>query len=324
MFPIVEVGSPALEGTTLPAFVVARGRAVSAQAESARTQSDEGRASRSSTDRQAISRLPASKKLPRSSWARSSGSSGAVYDRQQTEALVLLFGRTIASNCWVASAIDDIGLGPAQRLRLVEPAGRVPPGRHDPLARRLLGVCECDRRRRRGGPRPGFHVVVGEFYSGDGHRCRRRSSSTVIASASARARCSSGPGQSCPPPDEWLGESGRWPRPPRRKSWAEGPGAHAAARQDRRRWAIARPAKARRTPRTPRQLLPRSSGTGSAPDLVPDLWARRKERQMPSPLLSWLVAAASGSQAAGATGSVSHPQLPRGPARARRRRRLRT
>ena len=244
MFPIVEAGSPALEGTTLPAFVVARDGLY------LRKQSLLGL---SQTKVERVAHLPAGKpfldyrlpKLPAELMGQVVGFFRAVYDRQQTEALVLLLWQDDRFELLVPSQ-STTSVSVRHKLDLVGPAGRVPPGRHDPLARRLLGLCECDRRRRRGGPRR------------TPRRRRRSTPATAIVVGGARRRRLSlrrppEPGARAAPGDRAAARrvAGASEGSPRATAQvvAEGAGAHAAAGQDGGRWAIARPAKARRTPR---------------------------------------------------------------------------
>jgi len=105
----------------------------------------------SQTKVERVAHLPAGKpfldyrlpKLPSELMGQVVGFFAAVYDRQQTEALVLLLWQDDHFELLVPSQ-STTSVSVRHKARLVEPAGRVPPGRHDPLARRLLGVCECD------------------------------------------------------------------------------------------------------------------------------------------------------------------------------------
>ena len=89
MFPIVEAGSPALEGTALPAFVVARdGLYLRKQSLLGLSQTKVERVAHLQACKPFLDyRLP---KLPAELMGQVVGFFRAVYDRQGTEALVLL------------------------------------------------------------------------------------------------------------------------------------------------------------------------------------------------------------------------------------------
>ena len=194
MFPIVEAGSPALEGTTLPAFVVARdGLYLRKQSLLGLSQTKVERVAHLPR-RQAISRLPAPEApIGADGPGRRVLPSGLRAPANRGPRAALVAGRSLRAAG--AFAIDDIGLGPAQarsrRACRPGPAWSARSTRTAPSRRLRVRPTKTTRRTSTDS------TSSSAIYSGDGHRSRRRSSSTVIASASARARCSSGPERSC-------------------------------------------------------------------------------------------------------------------------------
>jgi len=193
MFPIVEAGSPALEGTALPAFVVARDGLY------LRKQSLLG-LSRPRSSESLISRLASHfsttgfQSSQRSSWARSSDSSGRSTTASKPRPSCCSCGRTIASICWCPRNRrhrSRSGTSSITRACRPGPAWSARSTRTAPSRRLRVRPTKTTRRTSTDS------TSSSAIFSGDAHRGRRRSSSTVIASVSARARCSSGPGRLC-------------------------------------------------------------------------------------------------------------------------------
>jgi PRTRC genetic system protein A len=218
MFPIVEAGSPALEGTSLPAFVVARDGLY------LRKRSLLGL---SQTKVERVAHLPAGKafldyrlgKLPAELMSQVIGLFRAVYDRQQTEALVLLLWQAdrfellvpsqSASSVSVRHKLDDSSLPAGSRL-----VGTI--HSHGAFSAFASATDEDDE-----ADLDGLHVVVGDLlrprpsFSAalvvDGHRFGTRPSQVLER-----------PRAVVPPPDEWLARVKVAPAP-RRKSWPKAP-----------------------------------------------------------------------------------------------------
>ncbi len=229
MFPIVEAGSPALEGTSLPAFVVARdGLYLRKRSLLGLSQTKVDRVAHLPRGK-AISRLPAPEAPSGARWARSSGSSERFMSASKPRRSSCSCGGTITSSCWCPRnrrRRSRSGTSSIARACRPGPDSSARSTRTAPSRRLRVRPTKTTRRTSTDS------TSSSAISSGDGHRSRRRSSSTAIASASARARCSSGPGAIVPPPDEWLARVKVAPAP-RRKSWPKAPSAHAAARQDR-------------------------------------------------------------------------------------------
>jgi proteasome lid subunit RPN8/RPN11 len=200
MFPIVEAGSPALEGTSLPAFVVARDGLY------LRKRSLLG-LSQTKLDR--VAHLPAAKafldyrlgKLPAELMGRVVGFFAAVYDRQRTEALVLLLWQDdhfevlvpsqSATSVSVRHKLDSSSMPPGSRI-----AGTI--HSHGDFSAFASATDEDDE-----ADLDGLHVVVGDLlrrapsFSAaivvDGHRFGTRPSQVLER-----------PRAIVPPPDEWL------------------------------------------------------------------------------------------------------------------------
>ena len=264
MFPIVEAGSPALEGTSLPAFVVARDGLY------LRKRSLLG-LSQTKVDR--VAHLPRGKafldyrlpKLPSELMGQVVGFFRAVHQRQQTEAIVLLL--------WQSDRFEL--LVPSQSATSVSVRHKLDPSSL-PAGSRLVGTIhshgafsafasatdeddEADL--------DGLHVVVGDLlrrkpsFSAalvvDGHRFTARLSQVLER-----------PGAVLPPPDEWLARVKVAPTP-RPKPWKKrllryGCCPARSSIQSRRQigdgWTNSS---------TPRQALPSKLGYRLRTDLVP-------------------------------------------------------
>jgi len=218
MFPIVEAGSPALEGTTLPAFVVARDGLY------LRKQSLLGL---SQTKVERVAHLPAGKpfldyrlpKLPAELMGQVVGFFRAVYDRQQTEALVLLLWQDDRFEILVPSQsttsvsvrhkLDHSGLPAGSRL-----VGTI--HSHGAFSAFASATDEDDE-----ADLDGLHVVVGDLLR------RRPSLSAALVVDGYRfgvrqSQVLERPRTIVPPPDEWLARVKVAPAP-RRKSWPKAP-----------------------------------------------------------------------------------------------------
>jgi hypothetical protein len=218
MFPIVEAGSPALEGTTLPAFVVARDGLY------LRKQSLLGL---SQTKVERVAHLPAGKpfldyrlpKLPSELMGQVVGFFRAVYDRQQTEALVLLLWqddhfellvpRQTATSVSVRHKLDSSSLPAGSRL-----VGTI--HSHGAFSAFASATDEDDE-----ADLDGLHVVVGDLLR------RRPSFSAALVVDGYRfgvrqSQVLERPRTIVPPPDEWLARVKVAPAP-RRKSWPKAP-----------------------------------------------------------------------------------------------------
>ena len=218
MFPIVEAGSPALEGTTLPAFVVARDGLY------LRKQSLLGL---SQTKVERVAHLPVGKpfldyrlpKLPSELMGRVVGFFRAVYDRQQSEALVLLLWqgdrfellvpRQSATSVSVRHKLDHSGLPAGSRL-----VGTI--HSHGAFSAFASATDEDDE-----ADLDGLHVVVGDLLR------RRPSFSAALVVDGYRfgvrqSQVLERPRAIVPPPDEWLARVKVAP-PPRIKPWKASP-----------------------------------------------------------------------------------------------------
>jgi hypothetical protein len=216
MFPIVEAGSPALERTSLPAFVVARdGLYLRKRSLLGLSQTKVQRVAHLPTGKGSIDyRLP---KLPAELMGRVVGFFTAVYDRQQTEALVLLLWQDdhfellvpsqSATSVSVRHRLDHSSLPVGSRL-----VGTI--HSHGAFSAFASATDEDDE-----ADLDGLHVVVGDLlrrrpsFSAalvvDGHRFRTRPSQVLER-----------PRAIVPPPDEWLARVKVAPAP-RRKQWTK-------------------------------------------------------------------------------------------------------
>jgi hypothetical protein len=218
MFPIVEAGSPALEGTSLPAFVVARDGLY------LRKRSLLG-LSQTKVDR--VAHLPRGKafldyrlpKLHSELVGQVVAFFRAVYEHQQTEAIVLLLWRAdhfellvpaqSATSVSVRHKLDPSSLSAGSRL-----VGTI--HSHGAFSAFASATDEDDE-----ADLDGLHVVVGDLlrrkpsFSAalvvDGHRFMARLSQVLER-----------PGAIVPPPDEWLSRVKVAP-PPRIKPWKATP-----------------------------------------------------------------------------------------------------
>jgi hypothetical protein len=218
MFPIVEAGSPALEGTTLPAFVIARDGLY------LRKRSLLGL---SQTKVERVAHLPAGKpfldyrlpKLPSELMGQVVGFFRAVYDRQQTEALVLLLWQDdrfkllvppqSTTSVSVRHKLDHSGLPAGSRL-----VGTI--HSHGAFSAFASATDEDDE-----ADLDGLHVVVGDLLR------RRPSLSAALVVDGYRfgvrqSQVLERPRAIVPPPDEWLARVKVAPAP-RRKSWPKAP-----------------------------------------------------------------------------------------------------
>jgi PRTRC genetic system protein A len=218
MFPIVEAGSPALEGTSLPAFVVARDGLY------LRKRSLLGL---SQTKVERVAHLPRGKvfldyrlgKLPAELMGQVVGFFRAVHQRQQTEAIVLLLWRAdhfellvpvqSATSVAVRHKLDRSSLSAGSRL-----VGTI--HSHGAFSAFASATDEDDE-----ADLDGLHVVVGDLLGRrpslsaalvvDGHRFAARLSQVLER-----------PGSDVPPPDEWLARVKVAPTP-RPKPWKAAP-----------------------------------------------------------------------------------------------------
>ena len=244
MFPIVEAGSRALEGTSLPAFVVARDGLY------LRKRSMLG-LSQTKVDR--VAHLPRGKafldyrlpKLPTELMGQVVGFFRAVYDRQQTEALVLLLWQDDRFELLVPSQsttsvsvrhkLDHSGLPAGSRL-----VGTI--HSHGAFSAFASATDEDDE-----ADLDGLHVVVGDLlrrkpsFSAalvvDGHRFTARLSQVLERPGSDRAAARRVASQS-------QGGSAATAQ-----AVEEAQASHPVARQDRASGHVARSATAGRTPR---------------------------------------------------------------------------
>jgi PRTRC genetic system protein A len=218
MFPIVEAGSPALDASSLPAFVVARDGLY------LRKRSLLG-LSQTKVDR--VAHLPRGKafldyrlpKLPAELVGQVVGFFRSVYQRQQTEAIVLLLWRTdhfellvpsqSATSVSVRHKLDPSSLPAGSRL-----VGTI--HSHGAFSAFASATDEDDE-----ADLDGLHVVVGDLL-------RRRpsfSAALVVDGHRFTARLSQvleRPGADVPPPDEWLAKV-KVARPARIKPWTAAP-----------------------------------------------------------------------------------------------------